>query len=208
MFSKKEKIFCIGFNKTGTTTIGKTLSEFGYSIGRQAVAENLLKNFLNKDYKPIIKYCKTATAFQDIPFSLPFMWLILKVNFPDAKFILTYRDAEKWYSSITRFHSKKFADGIRIPNKEDLINADYRYKSFAWEANRATFNTPENDIYNKQLLIKTYNRHNEDVNFYFRNDPNFLAIDVSNKEDYARLCSFLNKAPKREDFPHLKKTAL
>lgn len=34
----KEKVFCIGYGKTGTTTIGKVLEDFGYDLGDQPTA--------------------------------------------------------------------------------------------------------------------------------------------------------------------------
>ena len=67
---QKEKIFCIGFNKTGTTTLLHTLKELGYKMGNQARGELLFFDWYNRNFNPIVKYCKTADAFQDIPFSL------------------------------------------------------------------------------------------------------------------------------------------
>ncbi|CAH8295388.1 hypothetical protein EV196_10867 [Mariniflexile fucanivorans] len=204
----KNKIFCIGYNKTGTTSLEKVLMDFDFKMGKQEEAELLIKNYLEKDYKPIVKYCKKAEAFQDVPFSLPYLWIILKEHYPNAKFILTIRDPNKWYNSITKFHSNKFADGARVPEKNDLINATYRYKGFLWDYNRAVFNTPEDDIYNKELLLESYNKHNKEVMLYFKNDPNFICIDVSKNSDYKQLCKFLKKESNNECFPHLNITDL
>jgi len=38
------KIFCVGFNKTGTTTLEATLKEFGYFMGDQVKGELLIKD--------------------------------------------------------------------------------------------------------------------------------------------------------------------
>ena len=35
------KVFCIGFNKTGTTSVEVALRNFGFKIGEQKVAEVL-----------------------------------------------------------------------------------------------------------------------------------------------------------------------
>ena len=71
MFKKnKPKIFCIGFNKTGTTTIARVLKDFNIKLGNQPEAEMLMPNWFDRDFKAIINYVKSATAFQDIPFSL------------------------------------------------------------------------------------------------------------------------------------------
>ena len=202
-FKNKPKIFCIGRNKTGTTSLEKALIDFGYKMGNQPTAEMLTRNYANADWDPIIKYCKTADAFQDVPFSWPFTWLIVHHHFPDAKYILTVRDSQIWYKSIVKFHSKLFSEGKRVPTKEDLINANYRYKGFMWEANRAVWKTPEDDIYNEQLLIKNYENHNDAVRHFFKNRTNFLEIDLSDDDSYLKLSEFLQEKPLYEKFPHL-----
>lgn len=122
----KNKIFCIGRNKTGTTSMLHVFKEFGFKLGHQPTAELLLKDYIARNWKPILDYCQTAQAFQDAPFSWPETWKQLVKRYPDARYILTYRDQEAWYNSITKFHSKKFSDGLRTPSKEDLKMAKYR----------------------------------------------------------------------------------
>lgn len=210
LFKKqKPKIFCIGFNKTGTTTIEKTLQEFNFKLGDQIKGELLIFDWYKRDFKKIIKLCKTADAFQDIPFSLPFTYQVLDQVFKNSKFILTVRDTpEQWYNSLTKFHSKLWADGERIPTTEDLKKADYRMPDYTYRANRCIYNTPENDPYNKALLLKFYNEHNQAVKAYFKSQPEkLLTINVSNSSDYAKLCMFLNKPVNATDFPWKNKTS-
>jgi len=88
----------------------------------------------------------------------------------------------------------------------DLINADYRYKGFVWEAYRAVWKTSEDDLYNKEAFIRNFERHNEDVRHFFIGRPNFIELDISHEDSYFRLCSFLGKSPLYRSFPHLNKT--
>ncbi len=205
-WKQKEKIFCIGRNKTGTTSLEKLLQGFGYKMGDQASAEILVNDYAKGDFNNIIRYCKTADAFQDAPFSWPFTWLILTQHFPNAKFILSTREQETWYHSISSFHTKLFSSTNSTPSLEDLKNASYRYKGFVWEVFQSVWKTPEDDLYNKDMMILNYRRHNEDILHFFKNKDNFIHIDVSNEKDYIKLCSFLNKQPKSSSFPHLNKT--
>jgi hypothetical protein len=202
----KDKIFCIGRNKTGTTSLETALKELGYKMGDQFQGEELIKDYKNRNWKPIIKYCKTAEAFQDAPFSWPYTWMILHHYFPEAKFILTVREEENWYSSLTRFHANLFSDGKTPPKMEQLQQATYHRNGFMWEVNRAVWKTPENDLYNKEILISNYRSHNFSVRNYFEGNPNFLELDISNEGSYILLCKFLNKKPKRQTFPHLNKS--
>ena len=56
-FRNKQKVFVIGFNKTGTTSIQAALGELGYILGDQASAERLLKDVMQNNYKPLLDYC-------------------------------------------------------------------------------------------------------------------------------------------------------
>src|SRR5437763_5861921 len=89
----KQKIFCIGRNKTGTTSLTKAMMELGFITGNQGRAERLIDCYKLRNFKPIIAYCKTAQFFRDVPFSLPFTFIALDVAFPGSKFILTVRDS-------------------------------------------------------------------------------------------------------------------
>ena len=204
----RTKIFCVGLNKTGTTSVKKVISDFGYKLGKQSEAELLAESWYLRDFRKIINYCHSAEAFQDIPFSLPYTYAFLDEYFKNAKFILTVRDSsEQWYNSITKFHSKLWAKGKVLPTIEDLKTAKYRYTGYAYDLNRYMFNTSLEDPYNKDVLIEYYNHHNYSVIEYFRSRPNkLLVINVSKKNDYLNLCDFLNKEALNDDFPWENKT--
>lgn len=202
-----EKVFCIGLAKTGTTSLGQTLTDLGYELGDQHQGELLLKAYAARDFKSIVEFCSTADAFQDAPFCFPFTYLALDQCFPNARFILSVRDdVDQWYSSLVRFHSNLFAGG-RIPTKEDLLGATYCYPGFAWEAIRLVWNTPETDPYHKPTLAAYYERHNADVRDYFRLKTNFIEINLSDKSAYQKLCKFLGKQPVAQDFPWLNRSS-
>ncbi len=196
------KIFCIGRNKTGTTSLQKALADLGYILGDQARAELLIDDYKARRFARLIEYCSTAQAFQDIPFSLPYTFITMDQAFPGSKFILTIRDsAEQWYQSLTRFHSKLFGNGT-IPTRWDLENAAYRHRGYMWKAMLVAHDAPENDLYNKEALIKSYEHHNDSVLGYFRfRKDDLLVINPSDKDSYARLCDFLEKKPLYEHFP-------
>jgi hypothetical protein len=204
----KPKIFCIGMNKTGTTSLKKTFSILGYTIGNQRNAERLLPDCINRDYKPIIKYVISAQVFQDIPFSLPNTYIHLSKRFPNAYFILTVRDnPEQWVNSITNFHSKKFGNG-KIPTKKQLVESTYVYKGFMWDALRAIAPVNESNPYNKEVLKQAYIDYNNNVvEFFNSKDIKFLKINLSEKGGYQKLISFLGITSPFDDFPWENKTS-
>lgn len=204
----KRKVFCIGLNKTGTTSLKKAMQGLGYVSGDQSKAEKLIYAWAERDFKKITNYCFTAQFFQDIPFSLPYTYVILDQTFPRSKFILTIRDTpDEWYRSLTSFHSKMWGNKNRIPRKQDLENALYRTKGGPWEANRLIFNTPETDPYNKAQLVEFYNQHNKQVKDYFKNRPeDLLILNVAEKCAFKKLCMFLSLDYEENEFPWENKT--
>jgi hypothetical protein len=203
----KPKIFCIGQNKTGTTSLKKAFQDLGYLVGNQREAEKLLPFYLSGDFRPIVEYCKSAQVFQDVPFSCPGMFEVLDKHFPGSKFILSVRDSsEQWYESLTKFHAKIFGGG-QLPLKEQLQTARYVWEGWAWEAFSAMYPAPENDIYNREILMQHYEAYNRTVADYFKNRPcDLIILNLSEKGAYRRLMDFLNIRSPFEDFPWENKT--
>lgn len=191
--SDRKKVFCIGRNKTGTTSMAEFLAQNGFAVAPQTPAELMIDDWYAGRFEPIIRFAQAAgDAFQDIPFSLPGTWIALHQAFPDSRFILTVRDsAEDWYRSLTSFHAKLFGNG-RIPSKEDLMRAEYNGKGWMWKVNRMVYNTPEDDPYNREMLIAHYTKYNQDVVDYFSKHPGkLLVVNLSERDAAERIARFL-----------------
>ncbi len=92
-----------------------------------------MEDWARRDFRKIIKFCKTADAFQDAPFSYDFTFQAVDNAYPGSKFILTERsNSEEWYESLIRFHTKIVGKN-RLPTPNDLKNFPYRYKGYIWE---------------------------------------------------------------------------
>ena len=205
----KPKIFGIGNNKTGTTSLKTAMKDLGFVVGDQTRAEMLMEDWSKRNFKKLISYCKEAQFFQDIPFSKPYTFIAMDQAFPNSKFILTVRDSpEQWYNSLVNFHARLWGKGGRIPTKEDLQEAFYLGEGRPWQANRWSYTTPEDNPYEKKELIESYIRHNEVVKDYFRHRPhNLLVLNVAEKGGYKKLTEFLGLKSQREDFPWENKTS-
>lgn len=203
------KIFGIGNNKTGTTSLKKAMEDLGYKVGDQRQAELLHTEWAERNFQPIINYCKSAEFFQDFPFSKPFTYVALDQAFPNSKFILSVRDdADQWYNSITKFHAKLWGKDGRVPTKEDLKNGNYIYTGRPWEMNRLTYTTPEDNPYQKDLLVQSYIDYNNSVIEYFRHRPqDLLVLNLAEKNAYRKLCEFLGQPVTQEEFPWENKTS-
>ena len=203
----RTKYFCIGRNKTGTTSIRKAFLDLGFVVGNQRAAELLVDPYyFAGNFKPLIKYCKTAQVFQDAPFSYPNTFKYLDEAFPQSKFILTVRnDAEQWYRSITRFHAKKFGNGS-IPTIDDLHDATYVRRGWMYNVVRL-HGTTDDDPYNKELMMAHYEHHNKSVIEYFRRrQKDLLVVNLAEQDAYQKFVDFVDVKSAFSDFPHENKT--
>lgn len=198
----KPKFFCVGRNKTGTTSLKQAMLELGITVGDQRTAEKMIQNWGQRDFKALLKYCRTAQFFQDIPFSLPFTFQAVDMCFPGSKFILTVRDENLWYDSMYNFHQSEKVHGAKAKSLAALKEADYCYKGYAYDTKVLVYDLPGDDPYDRETLLEHYRYHNKMVQDYFKNRPeDLLVLDVSDADAYKKLCEFIGKPYKQKSFP-------
>jgi len=202
------KVVCVGRNKTGTTSIEAALDSLGFRMGLQARGEMIRGDCAKRDFTRIIALCRTADAFQDVPFSNdPHTFQAVDASFPGSKFILTLRDSpEQWFDSLVRFHTEIVNKG-RIPTADDLREFGYRYKGYLWEGFVNQYGDDERRLYDKDVYIASYLEHNRRVTEYFRHRPNdLLVLNVSHADAMQRLCEFLDVPYRGQSMPHMNRS--
>jgi hypothetical protein len=204
-----QKVFCIGLNKTGTTSLERTLRDFGFRMGDQSVAEILTEDWAHKRIDRILRYCHTADAFQDLPFSTPSLYRELDCAFLDSKFILSIRDsADQWYWSLVNSHTKLFSSEGVVPDEKCLDEAMYRYKGFALDMRKNFWNYPEVPLYDYDYYTEVYSKHIADVEAYFKGRSDcLLVLNLKDSSGFLKLCDFLDiQNPPYREFPWINKT--
>ncbi len=201
---RNTKVFCIGANKTGTTSVRIVFEGLGLRVGNQADAELLIHDWAKQDYRRIISYCRLADAFKDVPFSYPGTFQAVDVAFPESKFILTVRNnADEWYESLVRFHTKIVGKG-RIPTADDLRQFGYRYPGYVWDGARLRYGADESTLYNRELYTRCYEDHNRKVKEYFKERPSdLLVLNVAEPDAMERLVTFLGYPYTGQIMPHV-----
>lgn len=202
------KVICIGRNKTGTTSLESALGSLGFRLGDQASGEVLLRDWANRDFRRIIDLCKTADAFQDVPFSLPYTFQAIDAAFPGSKFILSVRDSPaQWFDSVLGFHTRIVGAG-RTPTAADLANFSYRYAGYLWESAQMIYGVDATTLYDREIYIAHYINHNRRALDYFRHRPgDLLVLNVAEAGAMRKLCAFLGRKFDGQHMPHLNRTA-
>jgi hypothetical protein len=160
------KVFCIGFHKTGTTSLAAALERLGYRVtGPNGVKDpDIGRNVYSMAAKLVEKY----DAFQDNPW--PIIYKEMDRQYPGSKFILTLRSSESWIDSQVRHFGYR-----ATPMREWIYGIGY----------------PRS---NEQIYIDVFERHNEEVCSYFRQRPDdLLVMDLAKGDGWERLCPFLGK---------------
>lgn len=170
-----EKIFCIGFQKTGTSSMGKALEYLGYSVcGAVGLRDpDIPNNIKSIAFDQIEKY----DAFQDNPW--PILYKELDAKYPGSKFILTRRNTESWINSVVG-----------------------HFGSTPQEMERWIYGAPYPEG-NQDVFIERYQRHNQEVLDYFADRPDdLLVLDIESGDLWQPLADFLGKEMPAEPFPH------
>ena len=179
----KAKVFCIGFHKTGTTSLEVALSKLGYSVAGSFGTKD--PEIESKVHEMAFAMVAEYDAFEDNPW--PILYRELDERFPGSKFILTRRPSENWIRSQV----KDFAT-TETPMRRWIYGEDA--------------GCPEG---NEDTYIARYERHNREVLDYFSDRPNdLLVVDFPNDDGWTRICPFLDVDIPDEPFPHANKASL
>jgi len=93
------KVFCVGYNKTGTTSLGKSLEMLGYhntSFERTVWREYYLKGRIDK----VVRFAAKFDSADDLPWLKEDLIPVLDEIFPGSKFIHLERDEVSWCKSF------------------------------------------------------------------------------------------------------------
>jgi hypothetical protein len=171
------KVFGIGLNKTGTTTLGDCLRLFGY---RHASSNLELTRLAGRgDIEPVLRYAEDFDSFEDWPW--PLVYRELDARFPGSKFILTVRrSSDAWLQSL---------------KKHALLTGPTEFRRIAYG-----FDQPDG---HEAAHLAYYETHNRQVRDYFAARPgDFREMCWERGDGWSSLCKFLGHPIPNQPFPH------
>jgi hypothetical protein len=125
-------------------------------------------------------------------------WRELADHFPDARVILSLRDPESWYKSVT----ETIYQGLKMPITDRVPPT--RRKQMEMARKMVLEDTFGGRFEDKAHAIEVYNRHNQEVQ---RAIPAQRLLVFEAKQGWEPLCRFLGAQIPDEPFPHLNDTA-
>lgn len=174
------KVFGIGLNKTGTTTLSACLQSLGFK--HASCNLKLTRCVARDELEPVFQHADQYESFEDWPW--PLVYKAMDERYQDAKFILTRRTSpEKWFDSLSR-HSLRTGP------------TEYRQIAYGHEM----------PIGHKNSHVKTYTSHNQSVRDYFSDRPHkLIEICWEEGDGWEELCGFLDMDTPDAPLPHKNK---
>ena len=177
------KIFGIGLNKTGTTSLKQAFQILGYRhLDRKP---RLFKLWKKREYDEIFEAIDAYQSFEDWPWPLMVPQLIER--YPNALFILTKRaSAQIWVESL-----KRQAERTNPDNNPRSVIYGHNYPHGHEDAHVAFYETH----------LKTCRE------LFVRRASQFAELCWDDGDGWTELCSFLGQKIPRQPFPHANKSS-
>lgn len=168
-------MFCVGFHKTGTSSLGRALGLLDYRVAgpfgvrNPRIADDALPDALGR--------LDGHDAFCDNPW--PVLFRQLDDAAPNSRFILTERPTDQWLASVVNHFG-----GSTTPMREWIYG-------------------PGDPVGHEAVYAATYEAHNAAVRDHFadRRDD-LLVIDPSTEPGWPAVCAFLGHPEPDRPFPH------
>lgn len=179
------KLFGIGLNKTGTSTLGVCFEQLGFRL--MSSRSDIMAKYLRGDKDALFTLCDAYDAFEDWPYPLAYKDLYERYG-DEAKFILTLRKSpETWLRSL-----KKHSLRSHPRRNSQMLAYGHSYPHGL-----------------EEQFLELYRQHTRDVVEFFAAKNATHQLKIINWEDgdgWIELCSFLEMPVPDCDFPHVLRT--
>lgn len=174
------KLFGIGLNKTGTTTLGVCLQQLGFRHTSWSLP--LLEQVAMGQFEPLFEHVAAHDSFEDWPY--PLVFAQLDRHFPGSRFILTRRSSpERWLASFEA-HALRTDPQVGTRTRSLAYGLPY----------------PQLD---PQAHLRRYEQHLQQVRAYFAQRPgDLLEVCWEEQASWEPLCAFVQRPVPDLPFPH------
>lgn len=180
----RKRIFCLSFQKTGTTSTGHFFKHLGFPTAQWHISDqnNWTEQWFNGNYEAIFSSnaFKTNQVFEDNPWWFPEFYKVLFQRFPDSKFILFTRNSDDWFRSmslsyhgntrkIQKIHAKLYRREEEFYRKADSFTGS-THKEMDWQK---IMGMEGMDNHYKSIYER---RNREVIEFFNKHSPESLWV--------------------------------
>ena len=138
---ERQKVFIIGLNKTGTSSLGETMRD----LGRRHLSYSPLaiRAFDDKDVDTLKTIMDCFDSFDDKPWNDPGLWPLMYDRCPEALWVYSFRDVEKWSQSYLNYSEQNDAPNevafIKSLDAEEFVSQHYKAAKDFEKSNNLSF---------------------------------------------------------------------
>lgn len=190
-----QKVFGIGYGKTGTTTLGECFKLLG-SRRHTTYSHPLVKAFVAGRLNKLFKVSDVTDTFEDMPWALAYPSLAMR--YPKAQFVLTTRDPVRRFVSLVKHVERQtILDPSVIQVRSWMYGVDLPMKDHV-----------QHLIANREAVIARTVAHDRAVVKFFEGADRLLVVDWEKGDQWEVLCEFLHVAVPKVSFPHANRAPL
>ncbi|HZU14651.1 MAG TPA: sulfotransferase [Chloroflexota bacterium] len=192
--SARPKIFGIGLERTGTTSLTNALNWLGFSTVHypedETTRTEIYRHFSSGSNLIRLSLLDHCDALTDTPVCC--IYKALDLSYPGSRFILTVRDKESWLRSRRKFAERWIAPRFKALGQDHPANAytrfigDRLYGPYDYDPSRA------------------FDAYYADAIAYFKDrEDQFLLLNICGGEGWDKLAPFLGVKMPEVPFPWL-----
>ena len=213
----EDRVFCLGLNKTSTTSISDDLENLGFNTfpNTDSLFNGYLALLFNDNIGTFIDFVENTkfTFFNDVPISTTVIGKKLIRYTPNSKFILSVRNnPELWVKSVKKFFHEYIEDNKLNPYKVNIDSysfyGDSNFNIYGYLS--GLFESWDLDRFEGSLdekLYKFYLNHNREIRKeLIKHNCEWIEIDASKQGELKRLTDFLGVYNTKENFVHINKS--
>jgi sulfotransferase family protein len=196
------KVIGAGFGRTGTLSLKSALERLGFNPCYHMMEVIERPGHIDAWYRTSRDGKVDWSVFDDyqsiVDWPAVHYWREIITHYPSAKVVLSLRDADSWYKSV----SETIYGRLTTPVPADAPEERHHHRAMARKI--VLQDTFDGRFEDKRHAIDVFERHNEAVRAEI--DPSRLLV-FNVKEGWEPLCRFLDAPVPDEPFPRLNDTA-
>jgi len=179
-----QKVFCIGLQKTGTTTFQKCMEALGYD--HKGNSPEIFAKWRSGQKSALFDIIEKYDSFDDVPYFVLYKEIFAEYG-PRAKYVLTLRKSPDVWLDSMKAHA--LASRTWTSNFGNIYGYDFPHGQ-------------------EDTFLNFYNAHSKNVREFFSEqgaNDSLCELCWENGDGWTELCRFLGKPKPAAPFPHARR---
>lgn len=114
---RKPRVLCVGFRKTGTTSLGMALRQLGFA--HCGFDRDLWDALRRGEVERCLRFASHFDSLDDVPWSEPTFIAAFRRRFPGSRYVMLLREEESWLRSFLGYFGPRWTPGDALTALRD-----------------------------------------------------------------------------------------